>query len=312
MALATLTASFRSAPLSQDRIDHENGVLYGVKIAVLGKEARWQGKDGVKSTVVSEEHIDAFLRLAGDRSIVCHWTHDYSQTKADPLSSQVGSHKKLRRDEVGDLVGDLHLSPSPFRQTILWNAMNHPEEMMISPVFKYSPDDKRAIPLTFKAADLVENGAATVALFSAPTEPDTTMTAEEIQKLIDDGVTARFAARDAEQAALETARLAAAPAAPETFTKEDVEKLVTARFAEVESQLVTKAEAQFTKALGANGFQLNASIKGTDKDPAVQFQNLVTAEMRAHPELSEGRAMANVARANSDLYAKRDAALKNG
>ena len=68
----------------------------------------------------------------------------------------------------------------------MWGAKEDPENMMLSAVFSYDENDETAMPLDLQAADLVEKGAATTALFSEAKKDF--MTKEEIEKLVSDSV----------------------------------------------------------------------------------------------------------------------------
>lgn len=169
------TAHFQ-AKFSQSAIDAENGVISGVKVMQLGKDATFMGEDGKPKTVkITPEHISALLGFAGNRTVPSHWTHDYFGKPEDTLNAKVGGLRNFSKDSDGNLVANLHLSPGPHRDTALWNAANDPDGMMLSAVFDYGKKDPNCIPLNFRAADLVSEGAATTALFSEATQPETKM-----------------------------------------------------------------------------------------------------------------------------------------
>lgn len=176
------TALLRNANLSQDRIDSAEGIIYGVRIAEVGKLAKFKNGAGkVTQFDVSSEHIDALLAHAGSRTLPVHWTHDYGDGK-DPLHAKVGAIKNLRKDSEGNLIADLAVAPSEYRDQIFWNAQNDPTGMMMSAVFGYAKDDPKCMPKSFEAADLVETGAATTALLSAKLS-DTSMDDDLISQL---------------------------------------------------------------------------------------------------------------------------------
>ena len=166
------TAHFKQANQSvlSSRIDDDNGIIYGVKVAELGKQACFEGADGKpRTTTVNGRFVDALLSHAAARSIPVHWTHDYCGKPEDALWTKVGALKDFRKDDDGCPIADLHLSPGEYRDKALWNAHNDPTGMMLSPVFPYDPTDPDSIPLGLDAADLVANGAATTALFKQAT-----------------------------------------------------------------------------------------------------------------------------------------------
>lgn len=162
-------ALFKSS-FGHPSIDTETGVLSGVKVMELGKDASFQSEDGsAKKVTITPDHISALMAHAGNRAIPSHWTHDYFGKSEDPMHAKVGSLKNFRKDDAGDLIADLHLSPGEHRSTALWNAANDPDGMMISAVFDYAKSDPKCMPLNFRAADLVSQGAATTALFRKAT-----------------------------------------------------------------------------------------------------------------------------------------------
>lgn len=153
----------------------------------LGKLAKFAGEDGnPKQVTIDDRHISALLSHAGNRSIPSHWTHDYFNADTDPLHARIGALKELRKDDAGNLVADLHLSPGDHRETALWNAANHPEGMMLSAVFSYGKSDPDCLPLDFQAADLVAQGAATTALLSEDTQTTKSMDITELLAALQD------------------------------------------------------------------------------------------------------------------------------
>ena len=180
-------ASLRHSSFTNERIDVEQSVVFGVRLAEVGKVATFAGKDGKpRSATITKAHADAFLSHAGNRSIPVHWTHDYLDETSDRLHAKVGALKNFRYDESGNPIADMHVAPSQYKEAIMWGAKEDPENMMLSAVFSYDENDETAMPLDLQACDLVEKGAATTALFShlAPQ----TMTPEEIKALVDESV----------------------------------------------------------------------------------------------------------------------------
>jgi hypothetical protein len=181
MPTARLQARF-----DQANIDKDSGVISGVKVMELGHTATFEGKDGNPVSVkITPQHISALLSHAGNRAIPCHWSHDWFEGKADPIHARVGALKSLRKDAAGNLIGDLNLAPGEHRDTALWNAENAPDQMMLSAVFDYHKKDPQCMPINFRAADLVSQGAGVTALFSEA-NPNTTMDINEFLTLLKD------------------------------------------------------------------------------------------------------------------------------
>jgi len=287
--MATALASLRHASFSQDSINGD--VLLGVKIAELGKVACFSGPDGKpRYATITPAFVDALLSHAGSRSIPVHWTHDYKQGNGDALHAKVGKLKDIRKDSEGNPIADLHLAPGQYKETALWNAEHDPENMMLSPVFSYDPSDKDSTPLDFQAADLVECGAATTALFSAlpdanqQTQKTNTMDINELIAALGDP-----AVKTALKAILDSHE-EAAPAAPDTAEMEatagvtaddkkpedDNQPALMAAFARcnraikrqletAKGEAVVLAEAKFTAALGSGKFTLPAAPAAKDE-----------------------------------------------
>jgi len=280
--MATALASLRHASFSQDSINGD--VLLGVKIAELGKVACFSGPDGKpRYATITPAFVDALLSHAGSRSIPVHWTHDYKQGNGDALHAKVGKLKDIRKDSEGNPIADLHLAPGQYKETALWNAEHDPENMMLSPVFSYDPSDKNSTPLDFQAADLVECGAATTALFSAAqtqTQTQTKMTDEdkiEVAKMIAEAIAAANKPADA-PVVPDTAEMEATAGVTDADKKPEDEKApaLMAAFARcnraikrqletAKGEAVVLAEAKFTAALGAGKFTLPAAPAAKDE-----------------------------------------------
>ena len=280
--MATALASLRHASFSQDSINGD--VLLGVKIAELGKVACFSGPDGKpRYATITPAFVDALLSHAGSRSIPVHWTHDYKQGNGDALHAKVGKLKDIRKDSEGNPIADLHLAPGQYKETALWNAEHDPENMMLSPVFSYDPSDKDSTPLDFQAADLVECGAATTALFSAAqtqTQTQNKMTDEdkiEVAKMIADAIAAANKPADA-PVVPDTAEMEATAGVTDADKKPEDEKApaLMAAFARcnraikrqletAKGEAVVLAEAKFTAALGAGKFTLPAAPAAKDE-----------------------------------------------
>lgn len=201
MPIARLQATF-----GQNSIESDSGIIRGVRVMEVGKLAMFAGDDGkAKSVMITPEHISALLGHAGNRAIPSHWSHDWHDSIADPIHARIGALKTFRKDEAGNLIADLHLSPGPHRDTALWSASNAPENMMLSAVFSYNKKDDKCIPQDFRACDLVAKGAATTALLSEKND-ETPMTPKELA----DAIVAALADKDSGPA-LKTALFAEMP-----------------------------------------------------------------------------------------------------
>lgn len=180
------TARFQIA-LAQNAIDADAGVIRGVKVMEVSRVATFAGEDGKpKQATITGKHIAALLAHAGNRAIPSHWSHDWFDSKADPINFRVGMLKNFSTDSDGNLVGDLHLAPGKHRKTALWTAANAPENVAMSPVFDYDKSDKTCLPLNFQACDIVAKGAATTALLADATEPNKSMDVNELITALQD------------------------------------------------------------------------------------------------------------------------------
>jgi hypothetical protein len=289
--MATALASLRHASFSQDSINGD--VLLGVKIAELGKVACFSGPDGKpRYATITPAFVAALLSHAGNRSIPVHWTHDYKQGNGDALHAKVGKLKDIRKDSEGNPIADLHLAPGQYKETALWNAEHDPENMMLSPVFSYDPSDKDSTPLDFQAADLVECGAATTALFSTvqtQTQTQTKMTDEdkiEVAKMIADAIAAANKPAD-EPVVPDTAEMEATAGVTDADKKPEDEKApaLMAAFARcnraikrqletAKGEAVVLAEAKFTAALGSGKFTIPAAVAAKD-----EFEEAIAAQI---------------------------------
>ncbi len=295
------TAALKLNTLSQERIDVEANVIFGVRLCEVGKVARFNGPDGKpREAEITEEHADAFLAHAGNRAIPVHWTHDYLSDDKDRLHAKVGALKNFRKDDAGNPIADFYVSPSEYREAILWNAKEDPENMMLSAVFSYDPKDPKALPMDFQAADLVECGAATTALFSEPQNTPNTMTDEELAKiaaLIDEKIAAAM------KPATDEAEMATAAEADAGVTEADkkpedegkpaamraalrigraLQRLTLAALAEKldasKAETVTLAAAQFTAALGKSGTFTPPAPAGDGKLSRAAFNALPASQ----------------------------------
>ena len=279
MATAALQFSFL-----QSSIDADKGVIRGVKIAELGKVAVFKGPDGKpRKAEITKEHADAFLAHAGNRAIPVHWTHDYLSDDADRLHAKVGALKNFRKDGDGNPIADFYVAPTDYRDNIFWSAENDPENMMFSAVFSYDPKDPKSLPQDFQAADLVECGAATTALFS---QPNNTMTAEEIKSHVAEAVKsalAEYATKADESAKAELASAKQSADAEIAALKAElsgVDAKIEAKAKEVAAAELTLAEARFAANIGKSG---SFKPEGDNKIAAMSradFSKLSPAEQR--------------------------------
>lgn len=288
-----------------------------------GALARFAGEDGKqKSVTISPAHIDALLSHAGNRAIPSHLSHDWFGSKEDAIHSRIGALKNFSKDSIGNLVADLHLAPGEYRDTALWNAAEAPENMMLSAVFSYGKDDAKCLPLDFQACDLVAQGAATTALFSADSTSPTMDISELLAALDDPAVKAAVKAilkshTSAEDAASDTADTATATAAETEAGVTDADKkpeddskpalmraqlriqraglrLIEAQRAALLAEVKLAGEASATALLGKGGFLRASDDKGGDeytatlaKFTAIESNPVKAAALmlRKHPEL---------------------------
>ena len=308
------TAAFKLNTLSQERIDAENSVIYGVRLCEVGKVARFNGPDGKPRTAeITSEHAAAFLAHAGNRAIPVHWTHDYLNDAKDRLHAKVGALKNFRLDEAGNPVADFYVAPSEYKDAILWNAKEDPENMMLSAVFSYDPKDPKAMPMDLQAADLVECGAATTALFSE-TQPTKTMTEDEIKALVAPMIAEAIAAAAVKPEVEAEVEMAAAAEAEAGVTDADkkpedegkpaamraalriaraTSRLTQAALAASKDETVKLAEAQFTKALGSGKFVIPAGDDKTDE---------VEKALAAYSGVSKPQAILKLAKDKPEVY----------
>lgn len=163
-------ASFRTAPqTNSERIDAAAGIIYGCQLVKSGKTARFANSKGEPDEIdITPELIKRLAELANGKTLNAHWTHDYRADEKDPLQYKIGAWKNVRIDgATGNLIGDLHLMPSEYREAVLWLADNTPDGAMMSIVFSFDRiSDRHAMPVAFYAADIVEIGAASDSFFS--------------------------------------------------------------------------------------------------------------------------------------------------
>lgn len=261
----TQTAFFRVSS-SSATIDKDAGIIRGVKIAEVGKLATFAGPDGKpRSIKISPAWIDALLGHAGNRALPIHHTHEWFNSADKPdadsveLNARVGALKSFRKDESGDAIADAYLYDTGKRTAILSSAEHNPEDLMFSAVFNYSPDDANAMPLNFRAADIVPCGAATTALFSESTQTSNTMDEQEfITKLA-------AALKDPTIHAAVTAMVKATKPAPEETAADDT------------------ASAEMESAAGVT----DADKKDEDKDKPALMRAAIRCERARNRKMNE-------------------------
>jgi len=315
-------AFLKSTHLTHSRIDAERGIVYGVKLCLLGHEATFgvMGDDGkvkAKTEIVDDANLARLLALSDGRSIPVHKSHDWLDASADPIHYRLGSIKDVRRDEAGNLIGDFYTIPGQAREHALWVATEDPTAAMFSVVYQF---DDSGLPVTFDAADLVSQGAATVAMLSCasdkPKQEKTTMTPEDKEALMAE-IGTMMDEKLANYAKLESPvedEMAGAIEEAAEVTDEDMEeedaampafmravtrmnRAIKRQINSVKQEAATLAEAKFTARLGKGGLPTNfAGVKTND------FESLVKAEM-AKSNITRGRAIMNVARTNPTEYA---------
>lgn len=182
------TAHLTIATLTKENIAGD--VLIGCQLAKVGVIARFADLEGKTQEIeITATLVGQLAQLAEGKSIPAHWSHDYLQSDKDSLHARVGAWKNVRVNEGGDLVGDLHLMPSQYKEAILWLAENTPDGAGMSAVFDYNDlGNRKAYPLNFDAADVVSRGAATTAMFSKVTKQTAKMaiTIDDLKQLLAD------------------------------------------------------------------------------------------------------------------------------
>ena len=210
-------AAFRISVSGKDNVDKENHVVKGCRLAEKDRLAVFNGSDGKPvELMVSGSLIDDLLGLATSAGrLDAYWTHDRlnADNSKDALHDSIGVWRNFAKDESGNLVADLHLGPTEYRDRVLWSAETDPQGIMSSLVFDYTGGRDDAKAQSLFSGDLVRFGAATTALLSAYQQPKT-MTPEEIKSTVDEAVKAALAAHiEANKPADVTAEAAAIEAA---------------------------------------------------------------------------------------------------
>lgn len=275
-------------------VNRDTRVVEGVKLLENNRDVVYAGTDGKPIKFrTNEALLSALIGHAGNRTIPSHLSHEHHNGQRDGLHSRVGGIKNCRLSAQGDLIGDFHAMPGADGDKMLWLAENDPEHAMLSVIFDYNKipagEVDYAYPLSFDSADFVAKGAGVSAMLSAITT-ETDMTEEQINKLVDERVTAALSKFT--------------PKAPEgMLTKAEAEKLaderIKAALAEYKPKMseedLIATEAKFTARLGTGPFQQVlgesktndeysaklAEYKKTAKDPGTAIARL----LRDHPNL---------------------------
>lgn len=296
-------AAFRISVTGKDNVDKENHVVKGCRLAEKDRLAVFNGKDGQPvELMVSGSLIDDLLGLATTAGrLDAYWTHDRlnADNTKDSLHDSIGVWRNFSKDDSGNLVADLQLEPTQYRERVMWKAENDPQGIMSSLVFDYTGGRDDAKAQSLFSGDLVRFGAATTALLSAYKQP-TNMTPEEIKSTVDEAVKAALAAHiEANKPADVTAEAAAIEAAAgvkdEDKLPED-EKLnpaicaavrigraqlrsFKAELKTVEESSAVLAEAKFTAKLGTLGtFVPVATTQPAGKVTRAQFTAMKPSE----------------------------------
>jgi len=318
--------------IPKDAIDADKGFIPACKLAQVNRLATFAGKDGKPVEIlITPGLIDGLLGLGQKQGrLDAFWTHDRlsDENQKDHLHDYVAVWKNFRKDETGDLIADAQLAPTPYKDRIMWSAMNDPEGMMVSMVFDYTGGRNDAKPTAICSGDFVKLGAATSALLSAyPNQTDTDMTKEEIQAIVKEAITAALAtfkpaavkSEDDMTEADATAIMTAAGVTDADQTAEDKGKppgvramLAVGRankrqLAAVAEEAGMKAEAAFTAKLGAKVKEV-IGTGGNDKTKD-EFEAAVQAQLAAGAP-NRARAVFRVQKDKPDLYAKHAQALR--
>ncbi|MFA7301877.1 MAG: hypothetical protein WC069_06225 [Candidatus Shapirobacteria bacterium] len=300
MPLAFLKTNF-----AKTSIDRDSGIIFGVRVMEVGKLAQFNTTGaGVRKVSLSSRHVDALMAHAGNRSIAMHLTHDWLDAKSEKdtveMKSRIGALKNFRKDESGNLIADAYLKSGEHRDSILWAAEHDTDNNMLSAVFGFAKDDPLCLPVNFKAADLVSQGAGTTALLADASEENKTMDIKELLEMLKDPEVAAAIASLIPQSTSDPS-----PAEAEAAMKKSIDVAVTAALAshkptlteDQETALLKKAEAGFVAKLGSGGFVKDFSItKNPGEMPFV-------ARLAKHEATGATRAVA-ILRAKNDSPAE--------
>lgn len=283
------SAILRESISSRSNVDAEKGIVYGCRLAEVGKLAVFAGLDGKPVEIkITPALVDSLLAICSeDNRLNAHWTHKHVDGREDALLSRVATWRNFRKDENGNLIADAFTAPGTYREAILHWAENDPQGMMVSMVFDYTGGRDNPIAESVRAADFVAKGAATSALLSAfaktakldmpdnlppdktpapdntPTPPFTPEQVTAIQQMI--------------QAALNPPDVDAS-APPAMFAA--ITKLIGHRVTAGATEAATLAEARFVKSIGGTAVLKDFSDrhKSPNENP---LRVAVTAQLAA-------------------------------
>lgn len=286
----------------------------------LGKLAKFAAmkEDGTrisKAVTLTEAHLSALQNHAGNRGVVVHLTHDWRKSIGTPsaataeFEARIGAIKSLRRDSKSDLVGDLFLKEGKTREDVLFDAEHSPDDIMLSAVYSFLPEDENCIPQDFTACDIVPQGAGVTALFAEDTntmdETSTAASADLVSQLVaacqDPHALAAFKAliksveSSADATAEETAAAvtedvaatadddAGAVAAMAALDKKMSDKLTAAlaKFEAAKADIIIAAEAKLVAALG------NHKVPAKDESRATALFGLDKVKAAISAQLSK-------------------------
>lgn len=327
-------AALKIAITPESEIDATLGVVRSCRLAEVGRLAVFAGKDGKpKELNITPGVIDALLSLSQKQGrLDAFWTHDrMNNGGADELHDMIGVWRHFSKDESGNLIADLQLAPSDYRDRILWAAQNDPQGMMTSLVFKYEGGKDDAKPTAIFSGDIVRFGAATTALLSAysETQPDTDMTPEEIKALVAEGIRAALAAPETRAALAahnpvekpDTAALAAAETEagvlPEDRKADDsklgahmassmaIHRATLRKSKAAEEGLTVKIQTAVLGQIGGQGFNIGGG-NGANLNDAQAWDAKVNAQLESMPSGKKDRSIAilRVRNDNPELYNK--------
>lgn len=167
--------------ISTDSIDETNGIIPGCRLCEVNRVARFRDGEGKsKSLEMTPSLVDGLLSLAVQEGrLDAYWTHDRLKGSSDHINDSIGMWSNFRKDDSGNLIADLNLEPSAYREKILWKASKDKKGIMTSLVFDYKGGEKDAVALNIFSGDLVRFGAATTGLLSQDKTQNNTMEPKE-------------------------------------------------------------------------------------------------------------------------------------
>lgn len=282
-----LKAKFRGPQISlgtSGRIDAENGVIYGVKLAEFNVESQ-AAADAGKGIWTDDQFcrdIVTLGRLSG--KVDAFLTHDWTESEADPLHLDLGYWTDFRQDETKSVVADLHLSPGQFREKVLWYAQNNPQGIMASLNFDYTPVERggkpSADPQELFSADIVKKGAVTNGLFTRQenkTGKFTMLSPEdktEIAGMISDAI---------------AKAIPAAPPVPAALSDETAaaEMESDAGVTDADKKYEDKKQPAVLRALARAGRALARQSKAIVEEASMKVEASMTAKLGGGPALKD-------------------------